>query len=101
MFVWFGDLKRCSELENYPFDVQPLTVQLKLARQMPDGCHFEFKNPAIDAIPLRDTEWSPIGCQAKATFVPTSKKSETGSYKMTIEVAALRDYSVREPVFVV
>lgn len=87
-----GDYWEPFELQNYPFDIQPLGVALESTAAQVDN--ITFKCSCKDLPVLRDTEWSGKGTSANATFTVDEGKKKRGRYTLTIEAVAQRYYSV-------
>lgn len=87
-----GDFWEPFELQNYPFDIQPLGVVLEsTAAQIDDA---DFRCSCEDLPVLRDTEWSGKGTSAAATFAVDQGKKKRGRYTLTVAAVAQRYYSV-------
>ena len=91
-FTVSGDFWEPFELQNYPFDIQPLGVVLESTAAQDDSVKFVC---TCDALPtLRDTEWSGKNGSARAEFAVDQGKKKRGRYTLTIEAVAQRYYSV-------
>lgn len=87
-----GDFWEPFELQNYPFDIQPLGVVLESTNAQLDN--LIFKCSVGDLPELRDTEWSGKGASADAKFAVDEGKKKRGRYTLSVEAVAQRYYSV-------
>jgi hypothetical protein len=87
-----GDFWEPFELENYPFDVQPLGVVLGTKTAMIDS--IKFVVTSADLPKIRDTEWAAMGSAATCKFTLDDGKKKRGRYILTAEADTARYYSV-------
>lgn len=87
-----GDFWEPFELQNYPFDIQPLGVVLESTASQLNN--IVFKCSCKDLPVLRDTEWSGKGTSANVIFAVDEGKKKRGRYTLTIKAVAQRYYSV-------
>lgn len=102
-----GDFYEQFELQHYPFDVQPLTIQLRGENGAHD-CDISVTVVTLDdngdALGIRDTEWRFLGANAGAAFVSDSRSMKLapagefalskGHYCIVGQVSAQRYYYV-------
>ena len=88
-----GDFWEPFELQNYPFDVQPLNVNLVSIEPQPNDVDFTW---ACGELPhIRDTEWEGIGSSARISFnADRGHRDDQGRYWLNVDVVAQRHYSV-------
>lgn len=81
-----GEFYEAFELQNYPFDVQPLTIDLEAAQATGDDAVFEQKQPTLPD-EVRDTEWHGRGSTASSSY-------DEGRYRLKIEAIVKRHSAV-------
>jgi hypothetical protein len=87
-----GDFWEPFELQNYPFDVQPLGIVLKTTTAMADVVKFVVT--IADLPKIRDTEWKGMGSAATCKFELEEGKKKRGNYVLTAEADTARYYAV-------
>jgi hypothetical protein len=97
--TYSGDFWELFELENYPFDIQPLAVILGHTNAMTDAVNFVVTSADLPTI--RDTEWAELSSAASCTFelnkgsgADGTNRYKLGHYTLTAEADTARYYSV-------
>jgi hypothetical protein len=102
-FTVIGDFWEPFELHNYPFDVQPLRIELETQQNMKNTIQY-FPRASklrqtrdVDGKKLskiRDNEWEGMGSNTKVTFVQADGSITKGKYHIIAEAVASRNYAV-------
>jgi len=87
-----GDFWEPFELQNYPFDVQPLGVVLETTDAVQDNVKFQVTTAKLPKI--RDTEWKGMASAGSCTFALDEGKKTRGRYTLTAEADTARYYAV-------
>lgn len=83
-----GEFYEAFELQNYPFDVQPLTIELEAIKSTADDAEFVAAAPPILPNEVRDTEWYGRGSTSSVEY------NDEGRYYLKIAAVVERYSSV-------
>ena len=83
-----GDFYEAFELRNYPFDVQPLTIELEAVKATKDDAVFVAEAPPTLPNEVRDTEWWGRGSTSSVEY------NDEGKYYMQVAAVVERYSSV-------
>lgn len=78
-----GDFYEQFELQHYPFDVQPLTIELRADDGRVQDCNISTSVVTLDdngdSLDIRDTEWKFLGAHCGASFISSSRSMKLAS----------------------